>query len=58
MSEFLVFDELGSETSSSGESKHDDAHGEFGVTCKAEPTWSCDSEKAVMSVNAVDAIVP
>lgn len=35
MSAFLVFDELGSDSSSVVESRHVDAHGEFGVTCRA-----------------------
>lgn len=35
---FFVLDELGSERSRSGESKHTEAHGEFGVTCSALAT--------------------
>jgi hypothetical protein len=35
MSVFLVFDELGSDGSRVVESIHIEAHGEFGVTCRA-----------------------
>lgn len=32
---FFVLEELGSDRSRSGESRHTEAHGEFGVTCSA-----------------------
>lgn len=31
-----MFEDFGAETSKSGWSMHTEAHGEFGVTCKAE----------------------
>ena len=36
MSALRVFDELGSEVSSSGVSMHNEAHGEFGVTWRGD----------------------
>jgi hypothetical protein len=48
MSEFFVVEELGSEASRSSESRHTDAHGEFGDTWSAEER--CDAEKRARSV--------
>ncbi len=39
MSAFLVFDEFGSDGSRVVESRHVEAHGEFGVTCNATLNW-------------------
>ena len=39
ISEFPVFDEVGSDASSAVESRHIEAHGEFGVTWSAVLNW-------------------
>lgn len=52
MSEFLVLEELGSETSRSSESRHTEEHGEFGVTWSAEER--CDAQRRVKSVKRAD----
>lgn len=53
MSEFLVLEELGSETSRSSESRHTEEHGEFGVTWSAEERCD-DAQRRVKSVKRAD----
>lgn len=52
MSAFLVFDELGSDSSSVVESKHADAHGELGVTCRARTLNLLSKQHRRRSVNS------
>jgi hypothetical protein len=55
MSEFFVLEELGSERSTSSESWHCDAQGEFGVTWRAEA--NCDAENRVTRARIPDLVV-